>query len=103
MLRATFVSLLGMLLLSATPASAQRGQDAGNGAALYTQRCQSCHEGGAVARAPSRDVISALSADRIVEVLESGTMRVQGEVLTPDERRAIASYLTAASAPAAPG
>lgn len=102
MLRAIFVSLLGMLLLSATPASAQRGQNAGNGAALYTQRCQSCHEGGAVARAPSRDVISALSADRIVEALESGTMRVQGEVLTPDERRAIASYLTAASAPAAP-
>ena len=66
--RAILVSLLGMLLLSAAPASAQRGQNAVNGAALYTQRCQSCHEGGAVARAPSRDVISALSPDRIVEL-----------------------------------
>ena len=88
MLRAIFVSLLGMLLLSAAPASAQRGKNAGNGAALYTQRYQSCHEGGAVARAPSRDVISALSAEHIVEALESGTMSVQGAVLTPDERRA---------------
>jgi hypothetical protein len=39
-------------------------------------------------------VISALSPDRIVETLETGTMRVQGEALTPDERRSIADYLS---------
>jgi polyvinyl alcohol dehydrogenase (cytochrome) len=63
---------------------------------LYTERCISCHERGAVARAPGREVIAALSADRIVEALETGLMQVQGEALSPDERRAIANYLTSA-------
>src|SRR4051812_20402661 len=88
MLRAAIV--LPLFLVSAAPVFAQ------NGAALYAQRCVSCHEGGAVARAPARDVISALAPDRIVAALESGTMRAQGEGLTPDERRAIATYLSTA-------
>lgn len=71
-----------------------------DGATLYTQHCASCHEGGAVARAPGRDVISALTPDRIVLALKSGTMRVQGEALTGDERRAIASYLSTVGAAA---
>ena len=76
-------------LLTAAPVFAQEG------AALYAQRCASCHEGGQVARAPARDVIAALAPDRIVGALETGTMRVQGETLTPDQRRAIANYLAA--------
>ena len=75
------------------------GQDGG---ALYSQRCASCHEGGQVARAPARDVIASLSPERIVSALETGTMRVQGETLTVEQRRAIATYLsTAGPAPAA--
>ena len=73
-----------------------------DGAALYAQRCASCHEGGQVARAPARDVIAALAPDRIVGALETGTMRVQGETLTPEQRRAIASLsVDVTSAPAA--
>src|SRR3954470_3188505 len=79
-----------MLMLAAVPASAQ------DGGTLYTQRCASCHEGGQVARAPARDVIAALTPERIVGALETGTMRVQGETLTPEQRRAIAVYLSAA-------
>ena len=94
--RAAFVSLLAACFCSAVPAIAQ------DGAALYSQRCVSCHEGGGVARAPARDVISAFTPDRIVVALESGTMRVQGEGLTPDERRAIANYLSTARPPATP-
>ena len=67
-----------------------------DGAALYAQRCASCHEGGQVARAPSRDVIAALAPDRIVAALETGTMRVQGETLTADQRRAIGTHLSTA-------
>jgi polyvinyl alcohol dehydrogenase (cytochrome) len=74
----------------AVPAFAQ------DGGTLYSQRCASCHEGGQVARAPSRDVIAALAPDRIVAALETGTMRVQGETLTPEQRRAIAAYLSTA-------
>ena len=82
-------------ILMAAPASAQ------DGAALYAQRCASCHEGGQVARVPARDVIAALTPERIVSALETGTMRVQGESLTADQRRAIATYLST-SRPAAP-
>ena len=99
--RVSFVSLFVLSVVSPALAAGQPAQSGGSGAALYTARCISCHERGAVARAPSRDVISALSADRIVESLETGLMRVQGEVLSPDERRAIAGYLTSAR-PAAP-
>jgi len=81
-------------ILMAATASAQ------DGAALYGQRCASCHEGGQVARVPARDVIAALTPDRIVSALETGTMRVQGESLTADQRRAIATYLST-SRPAA--
>ncbi len=53
-------------MLVAAPAYAQEG------AALYAQRCASCHEGGQVARAPARDVIAALTPERIVGALEIG-------------------------------
>lgn len=83
-------------VLLAMPAFAQ------DGGALYSQQCASCHEGGQVARAPSREVIAALAPERIVAALETGTMRVQGETLTAEQRRAIAAYLsTARPVPAA--
>jgi polyvinyl alcohol dehydrogenase (cytochrome) len=75
---------------AAASASAQ------DGAALYAQQCASCHEGGAVSRAPGRDVIAALPADRIVASLETGTMRVQGETLTAAQKRAVATFLSTA-------
>jgi polyvinyl alcohol dehydrogenase (cytochrome) len=95
------VACVCVSVLSAAPAFAQEG------GALYSQRCASCHEGGQVARAPSRDVIAALTPERIVSALESGTMRVQGESLTPEQRGAIARFVSSvaaapASAPAAP-
>jgi len=86
------VSCAFLVFLASAPAYAQ------DGAALYTQNCAACHEGGAVARAPARDVISALAQDRIVSALETGTMRVQGDALTPEQRRAIAAYLSTARA-----
>ena len=75
-----FACACAAILVSA-PVQAQ------DGGALYAQRCASCHEGGQVARAPARDVIAALTPDRIVAALETGTMRVQGESLTAEQRR----------------
>jgi mono/diheme cytochrome c family protein len=74
------------VVVMAMPAFAQ------DGGALYSQHCASCHGGGQVTRAPSRDVIAALAPERIVAALETGTMRVQGETLTAEQRRAIAAY-----------
>jgi polyvinyl alcohol dehydrogenase (cytochrome) len=70
--------------------------DAQDGAALYSAHCASCHDTGQP-RVPARDVIAALSADRIVDALTNGLMRVQGESLSAAERRAIASALSTAS------
>jgi polyvinyl alcohol dehydrogenase (cytochrome) len=87
MRRAVLVSLIACLCASPS-AFAQ------DGAALYVQHCIACHEQGAVARAPSREVIGALSVERLIASLETGTMREQGALLTSAERRAIAVFLS---------
>src|SRR5262245_35350589 len=86
--------VLTVVALSVAGILASASSMAQDGAALYARHCVSCHEQGAVARAPSRDVIGALSADRIVGALETGVMRAQGETLTAAERRAVASFLS---------
>jgi polyvinyl alcohol dehydrogenase (cytochrome) len=72
-----------------------------DGAALYTQHCASCHDSGA--RAPSRQVIGGLTADRIASSLTTGLMRAQGEALTPEQRLLVARYVSAAAPGPAPG
>jgi polyvinyl alcohol dehydrogenase (cytochrome) len=100
------VCLTASIALAApTLASGGVAQDSvtGNGAALYAARCASCHDDGAVSRVPSRVVIGALPADRIVQALTTGVMQVQGETLSESERRAIAAFLsTATNATSAP-
>jgi polyvinyl alcohol dehydrogenase (cytochrome) len=72
----------------AAPASTQ------DGAALYAQRCSTCHDGGVV-RAPARRVLSELTPERVVASLSAdGLMRAQGAELSDDERRAVAVFLT---------
>jgi polyvinyl alcohol dehydrogenase (cytochrome) len=75
-----------LLVLYATLSHAQ------DGAALYAAHCAQCHDGGA--RAPARDAIANLAPERIVAALETGLMRVQGEPLTPAERRVLSGYLS---------
>lgn len=70
-----------------------------DGAALYANRCATCHDSTAATnRAPRRDLLAALSIDRIVSALESGLMRQQGETLSSAERRAVATYLSSPEA-----
>ena len=83
-------------LLIAAPLSAQ------DGAAVYAQRCATCHDSSNAAnRAPRRDVLGAFTIDRIVSALESGLMRQQGDSLSAAERRAVAAYLSTVSPAAA--
>jgi polyvinyl alcohol dehydrogenase (cytochrome) len=76
-----------LFVLLAAPAAAQ------DGAALYGSYCGQCHDGGIV-RAPSRRALAELTPERIVAALETGAMRVQGADRTPDERRAIAVFIS---------
>lgn len=77
-------------LLLAGTASILLGQ---NGEALYKQMCATCHEGGAD-RAPSREALRAMSADRVLAALESGPMISVTSRRTSPERRAIAEFVS---------
>jgi polyvinyl alcohol dehydrogenase (cytochrome) len=63
-----------------------------DGAALYTFLCASCHEG-AIERAPNRDALRSMPAERVLAALESGTMVSMASGRSTDERRAIAQFV----------
>jgi polyvinyl alcohol dehydrogenase (cytochrome) len=64
-----------------------------DGGALFTQNCAICHDSGA-ARIPTRAELRAMPQDRIIKALESGLMQAQGAQRTPEERKAIAAFLS---------
>jgi polyvinyl alcohol dehydrogenase (cytochrome) len=70
-----------------------------SGAALFDNRCASCHAG-SDPRTPTLAVLTQRTPSSIVDALTSGAMRQQGSELTDGEKRAIAEYL--GSGPAAP-
>ena len=77
-------------LIVAASASAQ------DGAAAYKQNCAACHDAGAD-RAPSREALQAMTAERVLAALESGAMISMASRSTAAERRAIAQYVTGKS------
>jgi polyvinyl alcohol dehydrogenase (cytochrome) len=63
------------------------------GAALYKTSCASCHEGG-MDRAPSRQALQAMTADRVLAAMETGPMISMASRRSAVERRAIAEFVT---------
>lgn len=94
----------GCVLIFATAASAQTP----NPAAIYKDRCASCHEPGPGAdatRAPSRETLRSRTVQQILASLEpGGTMAANATGLSTAEKQAIASLLsdTAGNAAANP-
>ena len=76
-----------LLLLTSTPAFAQ------DGAALYRRDCAACHDAG-VDRAPARDALQTMAAERVLSAMESGPMISMASRDNGVERRAIAQYVT---------
>jgi polyvinyl alcohol dehydrogenase (cytochrome) len=74
----------------AAPTSAQ------DGGALYKEHCASCHDRG-VDRAPGLDVLRAMTPQRILEVLEFGSMVSMTHGRTTAERRAMAEFASGKS------
>src|SRR6185503_1564898 len=66
------------------------GQD---GSSLYDRTCASCHNGGND-RAPSRDALRSMSADRVLAAMETGPMISMAVRLTTADRRAIAEFVS---------
>src|SRR5277367_2135711 len=72
------------------------------GKALFEKNCAVCHKAGAVGRTPLPDALAKLPKEKIIESLTSGTMRAQGVDLTPEQRAAIADFLTAGASIGSP-
>ena len=75
-------------------AMAQPAPDKARGEAIFKERCKECHEP-AVDRAPTREELAAKTPSDIVTALTTGPMAPVAEGLTPEQKQAIAAYLTA--------
>jgi cytochrome c5 len=60
---------------------------------VYDQNCGVCHNNPAT-RAPARISLHAMSPSFIVEALTNGIMKAQGSALSPEQRAALAEFLT---------
>ncbi len=81
-----YLAAIVVLAVTATAASAQ------DGAALYRRDCASCHDMG-TDRAPSRDTLQTMTAERVLAAMESGPMISMASRDNGAERRAIAQYV----------
>ena len=71
----------------------QTPPDLARGEAIFKERCKDCHDP-AVERAPSREELAAKTPEAIVAALTTGPMTPVAEGLTPQDKQAIATYLT---------
>jgi len=78
---------------TAGPASATTIAPDAESPALFGTYCATCHEGpGANPQAPGLEVMRRMSAEQVLEVLESGAMRTQARERSRAQRRALAAY-----------
>jgi polyvinyl alcohol dehydrogenase (cytochrome) len=87
MMRLSVLAAACLTLLVASHASAQ------DGAALYRQNCAACHDMG-IDRAPAREALQAMTAERVLNALESGAMLSMASRISAADRRAVAQYVT---------
>src|ERR1700676_2546923 len=80
---------IALLALTALPIAAQSP----TGESMYKQSCAACHDGG-VERAPRRDVLQAMSPERVLAAMETGEMIYMAARWPAARRRAIAEFIT---------
>ena len=90
------VVFAGLVVASAAVGQTSPATDSGKprGEAIFQERCKDCHDP-AVERAPSREELAAKTPDQIVAALTTGPMTPVAEGLTPQDKQAVAAYLTA--------
>lgn len=64
-----------------------------DGGALFAQHCAQCHDG-SVPRAPHFITFNMMASESILTVMNSGVMQAQASVLTPEQRLAVAQFLS---------
>jgi polyvinyl alcohol dehydrogenase (cytochrome) len=93
------ISFLCAVYLLACSAFAQE-----DGAYLFKTYCAICHEAsrGEEARGPERDVLSQMTPEHILQVLETGVMQAQAAERSRAQRRILAEYLSGKAFGSAP-
>lgn len=86
-----------LLLVIFTASSVARPSSGPDGAVVFRHSCATCHRPDSGTRAPLPAVLRQMTRESILRALETGDMRAQGALLTPDEREAVAKYLGKAS------
>ena len=82
------IIVIGQLFISTASGIGRSGEE------VYAQTCASCHDNPS-ARTPSREVVENLEPGRIVQALETGSMRVIGTFsMSGPERVRVAEYLS---------
>jgi polyvinyl alcohol dehydrogenase (cytochrome) len=66
-----------------------------SGWAAFQTRCMSCHGNAAVPAAPSPEQIRQMTPERIYSSLTTGSMKSQGDALSEDQRRMLATFMSA--------
>ena len=82
------LSAQGRSLLTPPPMDGSPGHN------VYTASCAECHSGERAVRAPGLTTLGTMTPRAVLSALEGGRMRRHGEDLTPEERRAVAEWLT---------
>jgi len=86
--RTTLILTLAALTLSAAGLS-----QAQEGSQVFISRCLQCHSFTSTTHAPTPEALGQIPWQEIVKTLESGSMKVQAQSLSSDERVAVARYI----------
>ena len=87
------IAALMSLMSSGAPAATDNGPPSADPGRLYQSNCAVCHDH-PKDRIPPRAVIARRSPDEVMQILTSGSMRVQAAGLGVNDRVAIATYVT---------
>ncbi|HUB02518.1 MAG TPA: PQQ-binding-like beta-propeller repeat protein [Terriglobales bacterium] len=84
-----------VITLTLLQACSKKQAPAPDGAALFAEKCASCHTPNNDMRAPEPDALHQMSKATILAALQTGRMKWEGKLLSSATKNAIADYLAA--------
>src|SRR5882724_6928859 len=99
-LQASILLAAASAIYAQAPAQAKGKQPAGSagtesGWAAFQTRCMGCHGNAAVPNAQTPEQIRQMTPERIYASLTTGSMKTQGDALSEDQRRMLATFMSA--------
>jgi polyvinyl alcohol dehydrogenase (cytochrome) len=88
------IAIFFALSVTRVSAAAPPDQTPVDGKRLYREYCAQCHSKSRALRAPQLSVLQRMEPQNVLDALEFGSMRFEGFQRTPQERRAIAEFIT---------